>query len=601
MMAAPIAESTRTSPQQHWFALVSVYLHDQLRNVFDACEAEMLAAREPMTLCCELRRARRTFIDEYLNQLWLRCQNPKEEWVIGGSSSATHARTLLYLTNADGVVRELYQSQAAAIGRLVAAWTQQTSMTVTVFECPFSPHAITHLFFLLLPDIHVPLRVRCRLAQIFIAGLPKFSALLQDAVFTALQRRGAVDTSLEPVSMPEWWEPLEKPRQPSVTSLALVAPPRSVERVQSIAESIAAAALAGDYTRVQFLLESQRLTSLFSWLAEHTRETENTIPPVARKMLCLLAGPLLHAACDEAFADSAHPARKVLFEWKHWALGWQENLGLDGVVPEHCCELSASLAKSVAHGAASLLLEWQTLLDYLQQLRHRLQKDLSTAVASTRLSLQVLAVRTEIEHLLADRAGQQNWSPVVIEIVHEYWLALLLNIHWREGTASNTWLSALAVLDELLASVQPEPDRQNRQRMMQRIPNLLQELRKGFDQLGCARQTYSALLERLQTVHLALMKGGSADALPETPIAWPIVGAMPQQGEQFEVGTWLRGEDGRVLAVEFSDGWCTALRDAHDAALECCSTAALQAAFSEAHLEVIPAITPLLPATVSRQ
>ncbi len=80
----------------------------------------------------------------------------------------------------------------------------------------------------------------------------------------------------------------------------------------------------------------------------------------------------------------------------------------------------------------------------------------------------------------------------------------------------------------------------------------------------------------------------------ETPMRWPAVGQMPKQGDPFEVGAWLRGEDGRMLAVEFSDGWCTALRDAHDASLECRSTAALQAEFYEGNLEIMAAPVNLL-------
>lgn len=583
-MAVSIAETTSTSPQQHWFALASVYLHDQLRNVFDACEAALLDEGEQHSLCCDLRRARRPFIDNYLNQLRLRCQNPTEEWVIGGSSTATRARTLIYLADADNAVRSLYQTQAWRIGRLVAAWKQQMGVAGTVFDCPFAPHAMTRLFFLLLPEIHAPLRVRCRLAQEFVGDLSRFSSVLQDAIFTALQRRGVAD-ALEPTPMPEWWEPLEKPRQPSVSALALVAPPRTIERTTALAQKIAAAALAGDYASVQALLDSQRLTTLFSWLAERIRD-EAHLPSAGREILCLLAGPLLHAACDESFADYAHPARKVLMEWGHWAPGWQECLGIEGVVPEFCRELSTALAQQLVQGAPSLLMEWQLLLDYWQTLRYRLQQDMSTVVASTRLSLQVLEVRAEVEALLANRAGLEYWPPVVIEILYDYWLSLLLRIYWQEGTASNHWLSAIAVADELLASVQPEPDRQTRQRVMQRIPELLQDLRQGLDQLGCERKTYSALLDRLQTVHLAMMKDDMG-SLMEVSMRWPAVGQMPKQGDPFEVGAWLRGDDGRVLAVEFSDGWCTALRDAHNVSLECRSTAELQAEFYKGNLEIM--------------
>ena len=43
---AVIAEQTDSSPQQQLFAQVSVYLHDYLRTIFDACEKALLGCGE---------------------------------------------------------------------------------------------------------------------------------------------------------------------------------------------------------------------------------------------------------------------------------------------------------------------------------------------------------------------------------------------------------------------------------------------------------------------------------------------------------------------------------------------------------------------------
>lgn len=595
MASAAEQTGSSASPQQQLFAQASIYLLDQLRSVFDACETALLEAGEQAALCCELRRIRRNFIDNYLNQLWLRCENPEREWVIGGASSAAQARTMIYLTEADQAVRALYQDQAVAIGRLAAVWTQQTGVTCTVFDCPLSPHTFSRLFFLSMPDLPMPLRVRYKLAGLFVASLPRFSTTLQQAIFNVLQRRGVLVASLTPVPLPEWWEPLEKPRQPSVAALALVVPPRSAERVMELAREVAKTALAGDLAQIKSLLENQRQTSLLPWLLQRITDDGGHMPPAARQILSLLAGPLLLAACEETFVDSAHPARRVLEEWRHWAPGWQECLGIEGVVPEYCRELSTSLSELLLQKPEALMHGWQEILDYLLQLRKRLQQDISAVVASTRLSLQVVEVRVEVDALLAERAALQQWPPILIDIVHDYWSALLLNIYWRDGTASDAWLNAIAVADELLASVQPGLDRQTRQHALQRVTQLLQGLRKGFDALGCDRRTVGALLDRLEHTHLALLQGKEGEKLPEGSTLWPEVARLPVQDEAFEVGSWLQREDGLVLSVEFSDAWCTALRDAHNATLECCATAALQAEFYEGNLVILPSSASLLP------
>lgn len=594
------AEQTSSSPQQQLFAQASVYLLNHLRGVFESCEISLLEAGEQAALCCELRRMRRVFIDNYLNQLWLRCEDPTREWTTGGASRANQARTLIYLVDADQAVRALYQEHAVAIGRLAAVWHQQTNHHCTVFDCPFSPYALTRLFFLSLPDLPMPLRIRYKLAELFLAGLPRFSNTLLQAVFNVLQRRGVLVASLTPVPLPEWWEPLEKPRQPSVAAMALVVPPRSAERMVELIRTVTTAALADDLQQVQLLLASQRQTALLPWLAQRIGDQTHHMPLAARQILALLAGPLLQAACEESFADSAHPARRALEEWRHWAPGWQECLGIEGVVPEYCRELSVNLSELLLHALEikkpeMLMHGWQELLDYLLQLRKRLQQDISASVASTRLSLQVVEVRVEVDALLAERAVSAQWPQVVIDIVHDYWSALLLNIYWREGTASDSWLNTIAVADELLASVQSEVDVQTRQHGLQRVMQLLQGLRKGFDAMGVDRRIVGSLLDRLEKVHLALLKGKDAVRLPEACASWPAVARSPAQDEAFEVGTWLQRGDGSVLSVEFSDAWCTALRDAHNATLECCATAALQAEFYEGNLVIMPSSASLLP------
>jgi hypothetical protein len=597
-MVAPITELTTTSPQQQWFAQISVHLHDQLRQIFGRCEQELLADREQVALCCELRRLRRIFTDNFLDHLWRRCESPTEEWIIGSSSNVARARTLIYLADANNVVRALYQEQADSVGRIVSVWQQQTSQSCGVFDCPFSPHVLVRLYFLSLPELPLPTRVRYRLATLFIQDLSRFYVTLLENIFSVLRRKGIRFDSVTPLPMPEWWEPLEKQHQPSVAALALVVPPRSSDAMLLLAQEVAAAALSQNEAEVLALLGSQHSTALLPWLLECMNDT-SAVPLAGKKILCLLAGPLLYAACDEAFADHAHPARQALDEWRHWALGWQECLGIDGVVPEYCCELATDLSQRLLQEPSTMMAGWQLWLDYLRQLRKRLQQDLSAVVASTRLSLEVMEVRAEVDALLASRADREHWPLVAVEILRDYWTALLMDIHWREGTTSNQWLPALTVADELLMSVQLINDMQERQRLMKRAPMLLQNLRKGFDAIGCDRRTYSLLLDRLQNVHLALLKGESQSQMCEPSVLWPDAAPMPVQGEPFDVGVWLRLQDGRVLSVEFSDGWCTVLCDAHSAALECCATAMLQSDFYEGNLEIVMPLASLLPSSVA--
>jgi hypothetical protein len=575
------------------FTVVKAHLLDQLRGIFESFEQTLLESSELTPVCCSLRRSRRQFIDGYLRQLWLRCEHPESEWVVGNATSAMHARTFIYLSAADLAVRDIYQQQEESTGRLAAVWSQHLNTSCTVFSCPVAPHTLARLFFLFLPDLPAPLRIRDGLARQFVTALPQLSKAINGAVFNFLQRKGMLVASIAPQPMPQWWEPLGKVRSPSAAAQTLVIPPRSVEKMLQLAVDIAHSAQQADYAAILQGLSGQRQTALLPWLAEQLAAESSLLPP-ARKTLALLAGPLLYAAQDEVFADNAHPARLVLDAWLEWGLGWQWN-EWDGVVSENCMELAASLADRLLQQPESLMSGWMEMLDYLLSLRKRVQQDSSAVVASTRLSLQVVEVRAEVDALLRARTSEVAWPPVVVEILHGPWQSLLLGIFWREGTASDTWLNTLSVAQELLASVQLDLDSSTRQQLMQRVPHLLKSLRHGFDVIGVDWRVYSALLDRLERVHLGLLQVDAAvEPVGEARYFWPEPASMPAEGEPFEVGCWLQ-QDGHRWHVVFSDALCTVLLDTQTAGQTVCATASLQAEFYDGDVAVLPALPALLP------
>ncbi len=592
MVYPPAADSNQTA-QQTMFAVARVHLLEQLRTAFEQFEHQLLQDGEQTPLCCELRRSRRMFIDSYMRQLFLRCEQPDQAWLIGSAASALHARTFIYLCAADEVVSELYREQAEGIGRLSALWFRHAGQAEgSVLDCPLAPHTLARLFFLLLSDVPAPLRIRKGLAQAFLGVLPQLTRLMLNAVFNSLQRRGELVASVVPQALPEWWEPLERWAVPSIAAQALVVPPALHERTLLLAHELARMAQVGDWRGVAATAATHRQSALLPWLADLLAQ-DSALPPVARTFLSLLAGPLLYAALEENFADSAHPARRVLEEMQGLAPGWQDCLGIDGVVAEQCRDLAMALAMALTEQPAALMSAWCDLLDYLLLVRKRVQQDTSAVVANARLSMQVMDVRAEINNLLRERVAQEYWPQVVLDILIEHWSALLLGIHWREGTASDAWLSALSVADELLASVLPGTGHDLGQGLLQRVPALLQNLRRGFDEIGCDRRTYSTLLDRLERVHLALLQGRPS---VEPMCLWPATQPLSAGDQPFDVGCWLQQADGSHWSVVFSDPLCTVLLDAHSAGLMCCATASLQAEFYEGNLSVLPGCKPLLAA-----
>ena len=591
------------SPEQQLGAVAMPHLLEQLRNIFETYETALLDSGESVKTCCELRRGRRIFLDGFVRQWCLRCESPDSSWLVGSAANAAHTRTFIYLSKADQAVRELYLQQAEGIGKVSAGWTQFVGKPVNPLSCPLAPYTLTRLFFLFVPELPAPVRIRHGLAQLFMQQLPVISLTLQKTVMAFWQRIGLAAHTLMPQALPENWVMLEKYRMPSVAARALVAPAPTVERVAVIADDIARAALAGDTDDLLSLLSAYRQTTLLPWLAGQLGDT--SFPPCAHEVLSLLAGPLVMASTDEHFADVAHPARRVLEELLHWAPGWVgvaiQNVQAFGVA-DQCLHYSRMLASALVEsgqGSPSELdsANWLEMLDFLLSLRKSTQQEASIAVASTRLSIQVLEVRAEVENLLRNRAGPDVLPRAVVEILSDTWIALLMGIHWREGTASDAWLSAIAVADELLASVQSGMSKADLLQSMQRVPHLLQQLRKGFDSVNVERSVYSAYLDRLEQVHMALLQGR---CMPEDMVYWPEPLQLPATDEAFEVGQWLQEDESTCWRVLFSDELCTVLVDTETAGLVCCATFALQQQFYNGELLLLASPEPMLANSADR-
>ncbi len=596
---APVGE---LSPEQQLSAVSLPHLVEQLRRVFENFESALLNSGESVTTACELRRSRRMFIDGFVRQWALRCESPELSLGVGSAANAAHTRTFIYLSRADAVVREIYLQQAVDIGRLSAGWSQFVGTPINPINCPLAPQTLAQLFFLFLPELPAPIRIRQGLALEFLQQLPIISQLLQKATFAFWQRLGLAVHNMTPLPLPESWELLGKYKTPSVASQGLVVPVRSQARIVSVADEIARAALAGDMNDVLSLVAAYRQTAVLPWLSVLLGEGQ--LSPYAGEVLALLAGPLVMASTDEHFADVAHPARRVLEEFLQWAPGWVAEQADDVAafgVADQCLHFARTLASTMVQGESDGDLDtdpavWLDLLDYLLALRKRSQLEGSVAVASARLSIQVLEVRAEVDRLLRNRAGFEGLPRVIVEILSETWAALLMAIHWREGTASDAWLSAIALADELLLSVQPSQSKELHMRAMQRVPHLLQQLRRGFDAVNVDRPIYSACLDRLEQVHLAVMQGKPS---PEESVYWPDPVILPIQDDAFTAGQWLQEECGARWRVVFSDELCTVLIDTDVGGVLCCATAVLQAQFLNGELAVLPVPGALLPVVIS--
>lgn len=223
------------------------------------------------------------------------------------------------------------------------------------------------------------------------------------------------------------------------------------------------------------------------------------------------------------------------------ALGRLQHQPFALLLPKHGRPALASLSLLADHRSAG---DWLPLIDFLLQGEAQIAEHMESLACAANLSEQLQQARAAVVELLQERLGGAAWPELICEIVDEHWLPMLLEIDWRYGRASSEWLSALTALDELLAMLEPNLPLSARLELSEHLPQLLVKLRSllvadasvDLVRRRQTRQVFSRLLDRLSSIHLALMQG---EAWTESRIWQPPVEAeMPALSQ----ANWWRHE-----------------------------------------------------------
>ena len=123
----------------------------------------------------------------------------------------------------------------------------------------------------------------------------------------------------------------------------------------------------------------------------------------------------------------------------------------------------------------------------------------------------------------------------------------------REGEESVAWKHAYDAVEELIWSIQPKVEPNERQRLLKAIPELLKKLRDGLNNISFDQHRAGQLFKDLQTCHIAALRGESdhsvdledEEVIPEVALANADIQREAIDDEHLDraralaVGQWL--------------------------------------------------------------
>ncbi len=295
---------------------------------------------------------------------------------------------------------------------------------------------------------------------------------------------------------------------------------------------------------------------------------DHTIPAPIRATLARLQIPLLKIALSDkdVFGKKSHPARRLLNNLAKSSTGWSEQNSSQQDKLQAKIESIVDTVLLEFDTDVQLFLDLNTQFnEFISQLNKSSQAAEQRIVQANEGQEKLLAAQQEVDNVIAQLLSQHKHLPkVVISLIEDGWKHVLKLRLLQKGKDSEEWRSSVELTQQLIWSVNPKPDENDRKKLLEIIPGMLKSLRQGLSGASFNQHKITALFKDLQQCHIQCMNGAtlsdevlqSIDTLnlaPATPNK-PELDALPEIEEQkkvlsdkeamekakrLRVGTWL--------------------------------------------------------------
>jgi len=274
--------------------------------------------------------------------------------------------------------------------------------------------------------------------------------------------------------------------------------------------------------RAQDTVALDVLSALFDALFDDPRLSPAVKAAVARLQIPVLKAAILGGAAF--FTDPDHPARSLLA-----AMG-QATIGLDAnIVSAHpvCAEIqriAAGVQREFQRDTEVFARYGAELESFMAHRHHDLQGSAQGFIALAKIQEEHDIALRAAWRLVASRT--YSVAPrVIADFMREQWTKVLAADWLYGGQRSEQWQADERVLDDLLWSIQPKSEAEDRRRLGQLVPDLLGRIKAGLDRVGVQGEARAPFLDACFALQAAAIRGRSTQtAAPAGPAADSVDG-----------------------------------------------------------------------------
>jgi hypothetical protein len=267
-------------------------------------------------------------------------------------------------------------------------------------------------------------------------------------------------------------------------------------------------------------LESMTI-ELVAMLFDFIFETKD-LPDGIKALLARLQIPVLKAAMLDGafFAKKKHPSRLLVNALAEAGRGWSPAMGTGDPLYSHI----DALVHRILDGFTDNLEIFDEAREKLEKFLAEEEKAAEANIESTadeinqldRRQLATSVAKAEIER----RIGMYPVPQFLAAFLREQWRNTLEDVYLRKGPESDAWEQSVAMLEDLVWSVQPKRSREDRQHLVALLPSLLKRLSAALQDLTWAQGERDRFMSNLVEAHAASVKPSlGAEALATAAVA----------------------------------------------------------------------------------
>lgn len=262
------------------------------------------------------------------------------------------------------------------------------------------------------------------------------------------------------------------------------------------------------------------VATLFDFIFDDTR-----VPDAMKGLIGRMQLPVLKLALIDHgfFSNRNHPARRLINAMAQAAATWDGELALDSTLYRAAEPLVLRIQNEACEDSSVFAACLETFETYLAEQER--QADQKAAALTSRLAQreQLELARTVAAGAIATYCADDALPAAIRDFLSGHWLAVLTAAARDGGEDGSRWRTVVDTMDELVWSVRPKHDTDERQRLVQRLPRLLEGLRRGLEAQGVDATLREAFFTELVTLHAQAVKAGmaapAATANASTPAA----------------------------------------------------------------------------------